>query len=148
MHLGGNMASSRKFFTISAACASTVFATRAPAQSGRRVLLTPGLHASVVTAGAPFPGESDEATARALDELALAAAEFGDPETQLRALFQATLFYEYLGDEPRVAERLPRIRELLTSPGISDETRRDIASRIPQATPRFHARRSGVRRAS
>ena len=125
------MASSRLFFQITAACASTVLAGRSAEASEKSVYRTLTGPAHILGAATSFlPLENERAAARSLDQLAGSAEELGDPETELRALFQAAVLYEFVGDRPQAADRLPRIRELLEAEGISDETRRDIASRI------------------
>jgi hypothetical protein len=71
-------------------------------------------------------------TAMALDELANAADQFGDPETRLRALFDGALVYQTLGDRDQIVDHLGEIRKLLKSPVVSQETRKDISDRIPK----------------
>ena len=129
------MTSSRQFFQITAACASTVLAGRtaeAGENSVHRTLRGPAHFLGAESSSLPL--ENERAAAKSLDRLASAAEELGDPETELRALFQAAVLYEFVGDRAQAADRLPRIRELLAAEGISDETRRDIASRISRRT--------------
>ncbi|HVT38871.1 MAG TPA: hypothetical protein VHE78_07495 [Gemmatimonadaceae bacterium] len=82
---------------------------------------------------AEFALNDDRATATTLDELAAAASQFGDPETRLRSLFDAALLWQGLGYGDYVASRLGDIQLLLKSPAIGEETRKDIAARIPKA---------------
>ena len=128
------MASSRQFFQITAACASTVLAGRTPEASANATRSTLRVPVLILGAESPaLPFEKERAAARSLDRLASVAEELGDPETQLRALFQAAVLYEFVGDGAQAADRLPRIRELLETDEISPETRRDIASRISRS---------------
>jgi hypothetical protein len=83
-------------------------------------------------ARAEFALNDDRATATALDELAAAASQFGDPETRLRSLFDAALLWQGLGQREWAASHLADIQFLLKSPAIAEETRKDIAARIPK----------------
>jgi hypothetical protein len=81
---------------------------------------------------AEFALNDNRATAAALDELADAAGQFGDPETRIRSLFDAALLYQGLKYNERVASHIAEIRTLLKSPAITEATRADIADRIPR----------------
>jgi hypothetical protein len=83
-------------------------------------------------AHAEFALSDDRATATALDELAAAASQFGDPETRLRSLFDAALLWQGLGYREYVVSHIADIQFLLKSPAIAEETRKDIAARIPK----------------
>jgi hypothetical protein len=83
-------------------------------------------------ANAEFAMNDNRATAVALDELADAAAQFGDPETRIHALFDAAVLYQGLKYHDRVASHLGDIRALLKSPAITEATRTEIADRIPK----------------
>ena len=72
------------------------------------------------------------ATATALDDLADAAGHFGDPETQVTSLFQAALTDQDLKNREQVTEHLAKIRSRRKAAAISEETRRDVVSRIPR----------------
>jgi hypothetical protein len=74
-------------------------------------------------------GETRRA-AGALDELSTAAAEFGDPETQIVAMLDASLLYQQVGDKAEVASRIPRITTLLKSPVIGAATRDLVTARL------------------
>ena len=77
-----------------------------------------------------FLAGSSYATANLLSELAESASEFGDPQEQLRALFEAALLYQQLGRGDRVAQCVERLLPLLKSPAIPDSVRLEIASRV------------------
>lgn len=62
-----------------------------------------------------------------LVELANVAAEVADPQTELQALVDAMILYGQNGRKAQVRELRPRIRRLLDSPAISEETRRGLA---------------------
>jgi hypothetical protein len=83
-------------------------------------------------ANAEFALNDNRETAAALDELADAAGQFGDPETRIRSLFDAALLYQGLKYNERVASHIAEIRTLLKSPAITEATRADIAGRIPR----------------
>lgn len=69
------------------------------------------------------------AAAVALDDLASYAAEFGDPATQITALVDAAFLHQAMGNRAEVAEHQVRIKRLLKSPALSDETRAFVESR-------------------
>jgi len=77
-----------------------------------------------------FALDDNRGSAAALDELADAASQFGDPETEIRSRFDAALLYQQMGEREAAAVHVPRIKSLLKSPAIAAETRADIASRI------------------
>lgn len=68
-----------------------------------------------------------------LDELARAAARYGDPETEMRATFESAVLWSHLQRQDLVAERVARVRSLFKSPAISDELKNDYRSRIVEA---------------
>lgn len=68
--------------------------------------------------------------AAALDELAGWAAEFGDPESQIRALLDAALLYQDVGRRAEVASRATRIRRLLQSPALAADVADEIRQRL------------------
>lgn len=70
------------------------------------------------------------AAARALDDAARAAAEFGDPSMELRATFEAAVLYARQHMADLVATRVDRSRRLLKSPAVSAELRTSIERRI------------------
>jgi hypothetical protein len=65
-----------------------------------------------------------------LDELAEAAAEFGDPRTELRASFQAGIIYQRYNQPTHVAAKLERVRALLHSPVIDDATKQQVKEQL------------------
>jgi hypothetical protein len=77
-----------------------------------------------------FADENEVAAARELDRMAEAASRFGDPATELRARFESAVLYARHGEPARVAEHLERVRALLKSPAIDENTRRSVAARI------------------
>ena len=68
--------------------------------------------------------------AEVLDELARSANKYGDPETELRATFEAAVIWSHLKRHDLVAERVTRVRTLFKSPAITDELKDDYRSRI------------------
>ena len=73
--------------------------------------------------------------AEVLDELARAAARYGDPETEMRATFEAAVLWSHLKRHDLVAERVARVRSLFKSPAITDALKDDYRSRIVEAAP-------------
>lgn len=73
--------------------------------------------------------ESDR-VASIMDELATAAAMFGDPTTELNATFEAGVLYQRMRLPTKAADRLARVKELLQSPAISDEAKRQVEGRM------------------
>ena len=73
---------------------------------------------------------SPERTANVLVALAADAQRFGDPQTEAKALLEATILYNeaYLPEKAR--DCASRLDVLLTSPLVSDEVRREAQSRI------------------
>jgi len=65
--------------------------------------------------------------ASVLVDLADIAAEVADPQTELQALVDAMVLYDQNGRRAQVRELRPRVRRLLDSPAISEETRRSLA---------------------
>lgn len=80
-----------------------------------------------------FAADDARGAAHALDEVAEAAARYGDPAMELKATFEAALVYQKLGNKPAVAYRLTRIKTLLQSPVVSKEQKRDIESRMEKS---------------
>ena len=74
--------------------------------------------------------EDEVRAASALDELAVAAGQFGDPATELRASFEAALIYQRHNQPARVAQRVVRVRALLHSPVIDETTKKEIEKRL------------------
>lgn len=72
----------------------------------------------------------DLSAARALDDAARAAAEFGDPAMELRATFEAAVLYARQRMPDLVAARVDRTRRLLKSPAVPAELRESIARRM------------------
>jgi hypothetical protein len=66
-----------------------------------------------------------------LDELAAAAARYGDPTLQLRASFEAAALWQKLRRNDLVAERIDRARALLQSPAIAESEKASIRVRMP-----------------
>jgi hypothetical protein len=76
---------------------------------------------------------SDRAVVSVLDELAQAAAEFGDPTMELRATFESAVIHQHLRERERVADLMTRVRALLQSPAITSDAKREIEDRIAGA---------------
>lgn len=66
-----------------------------------------------------------------LDELAAAAARYGDPTMQLRASFEAAALWQKLRRNDLVTERVDRARALLQSPAIPESEKASIRVRMP-----------------
>jgi hypothetical protein len=81
-------------------------------------------------ANAYFADDNEVDAARELDRLADAASHFGDPATELRARFESAVLYSRHNEPLRVAAHLDRVRALLKSPAIDENTRRSISARI------------------
>ena len=79
-----------------------------------------------------FAEGRDLAAARALDEAAQSAAEFGDPEMELRATFEAAVLYAAQRMPEQVSSRVERVRRLLKSPAVGPEVRTGIERRMAQ----------------
>lgn len=78
-----------------------------------------------------YYGDGDEVSAaRTLDAAAAAASEYGDPEAELRATFEAAVLYASNRMPEQVAPRLERVRRLLKSPAIAPEQRQSIERRL------------------
>lgn len=77
-----------------------------------------------------FAADDARGAARVLDEVADAAARFGDPAMELRATFESALLYQRLRSPTAVAFRLPRIKALLQSPAVSQEQKEEIKRRM------------------
>lgn len=65
-----------------------------------------------------------------LDELVKEANRFGDPGTELRALFESTSMLAQRKELTNGAERVARINDLLKSPVIADAQKQEIRSRM------------------
>jgi hypothetical protein len=74
--------------------------------------------------------EDELRAAAALDDLAEAAAQFGDPATELRASFEAAIMYQRHRQPARVVEKVVRVRALLHSPVIDEATKKEIEKRL------------------
>jgi hypothetical protein len=72
--------------------------------------------------------------ARTLDQLAAAAATYGDPQMELEATFEATRLHVELRDGRAELSRVDRIRCLLQSPAIPEAVKADYKSRIVDDT--------------
>jgi hypothetical protein len=68
--------------------------------------------------------------AKTFADLAAQASKFGDPETELTAHFSAALLYQEARDFRNASLHVPRIKSLLKSPVVAEETRAAIAKRI------------------
>lgn len=73
---------------------------------------------------------ADLAAAYLFDELAVAAHQFNDPETELNSLFRAAVFFQRERQFTRVADHVRQIRAQLESPAISWELKSDITKRL------------------
>lgn len=74
--------------------------------------------------------EDVRGAARAYEDLGGAAETYGDPVTELNARFKAALLFQETHDKRAVALQTVRIKQLLKSPAIAQETRDAIAKRI------------------
>ncbi len=68
--------------------------------------------------------------AATLDQLADEAQQYGDPVLQARALVEAAIFYQQLGDQEKALTRFERLKPLLSSPFLPEATRTKIEARI------------------
>jgi hypothetical protein len=73
--------------------------------------------------------ESDR-VAGIMDELAAAAAKYGDPTTELNANFESAVLYQRMRYPTKAADRLNRVKELLQSPAITDDAKRQVEGRM------------------
>ncbi len=75
---------------------------------------------------------ADEKTraAQQLDELAEAAATYGDPTMQLRATFEAATLWQQLKRGDLVVPRVERTRALLQSPVIPEAEKEQVRKRM------------------
>ncbi len=69
-------------------------------------------------------------TVRTLDQLAFAAAQFGDPETELMASYEAARFYAAMRQPFVARDRLARVRCLMQSPVIPAAMKADYTARL------------------
>ena len=74
--------------------------------------------------------EDVRGAARAYEDLGGAAETYADPVTELNARFKAALLFQETHDKRAVALQTVRIKQLLKSPAIAQETRDAIAKRI------------------
>jgi hypothetical protein len=81
-------------------------------------------------ANAWFGDGNELEAARVLDDLAAAAAEYGDPRMELRASLEGAVLYSRHRRPERVAALLVRVRKLLKSPAIDDELKGEARRRI------------------
>lgn len=65
-----------------------------------------------------------------LDEVATAAARYGRPDWQARAVLEAGLIYQTHGRTDLSVARYYVLKPLLASPAISDSLRTLLASRV------------------
>jgi hypothetical protein len=68
--------------------------------------------------------------AMTLDELAKEANRFGDPSTELRAMFEATTLWAKRKELTDGTDRIERIKDLLKSPVIADADKREFRARM------------------
>lgn len=69
-------------------------------------------------------------SASTLKTLAREAAKVDDDETEVVALVDASVLYVQVRQPARARDLMPRIRRLLASPRVTDETRRTIAGQL------------------
>ena len=74
--------------------------------------------------------QSPERTANVLVALAADAQRFGDPQTEAKALLEATILYNMVGMRHEAHACADRLEHLMASPHISAEFRREAKSRI------------------
>lgn len=65
-----------------------------------------------------------------LDELAKEANRYGDPSTELRAMFESTTLWAKRKELTDGTDRIERIRDLLKSPVIADADKREFRARM------------------
>lgn len=75
-------------------------------------------------------GDDMEQAALTLDELARAAARYGDPATELRATFEAAVLWGKVRRQDLVAARAERVRSLFQSPVIASDVKDAYRRRI------------------
>lgn len=68
--------------------------------------------------------------AMAYEELGGEADIYGDPVTEIDARFKAALLYQESHDKRAVSLQVARVRQLMKSPAIDDETKSNIERRI------------------
>ncbi len=69
-------------------------------------------------------------TVRTLDQLASTAGQFGDPETELVASYEAARFYDAMRQPVISRDRIARVRCLMESPVIPDAVKSDYRARL------------------
>ena len=74
--------------------------------------------------------DDQKGAAAVLDELAVAAARYGDPRTELRATFEAAVIYSHLKRHDLVAQRMERVRALMQSPFVTAQEKESVRGRI------------------
>lgn len=84
-------------------------------------------------ASAYFLVDDRAQTAHTLDHLADEAAQFGDPQMELQASFEAARLHAQLGEGARARDRAARVLALLQSPAIPDAVKDDFRARIAGA---------------
>ncbi len=77
-----------------------------------------------------FARDRELRAAAVLDDLAAAAARYGRPDWQARALLEAGLLYQSHGHTDLSVARYQVLKPLLASPAISDDLRAQLTSRI------------------
>ena len=102
---------------------------RAAAEEQRTDGASPA-HTFWLLASSYFADGDEIGAARVLGSAADAAAEFGDPELELRANFEAAVLYANNRRADLAMPRLERARRLLKSPAISNEQRKSIERRM------------------
>jgi hypothetical protein len=65
-----------------------------------------------------------------LDELAKEANRYGDPGTELRAMFESTTLWAKRKELTDGTDRIERIKDLLKSPVIADADKREFRARM------------------
>ena len=81
-------------------------------------------------ASSHFFADDLRSAADVLDELAAAASRFGDPAMELRATFESAVLRQRLRQSSAASAKLPRIKELLQSPAISEAQKKDTELRM------------------
>ncbi|MHB1096695.1 MAG: hypothetical protein ACYC3F_11050 [Gemmatimonadaceae bacterium] len=77
-----------------------------------------------------FARDRELRAAEVLDEVAAAAARYGRPDWQARAVLEAGLLYQTHGRTDLSVARYHMLKPLLASPAISDSLRTLLASRV------------------
>jgi thioredoxin-like negative regulator of GroEL len=77
-----------------------------------------------------FTHRNFSGAAATLDAAAADAETHGEPVLQARALIESASSYAKLGDGERMADRVARLRPLLSSPHIPQDEREDMLARL------------------